>query len=225
MSQSLYRFLSTHLSERKRLVFDEVASRRTRHFALVMEDIYQTQNASAILRSAESWGIQDIHVIENDHAFNFHRRISKGAYDWLTIHRYAEASNNTTTCIHSLREKGYRIAITDLNPEAHSPETLPIDAPLAIVLGTEPSGVSDEMRSAADYRIYIPMQGFTESLNVSVAAGVLVYVLMQRLRSSGWKWSLNDEEQLELKIQWARQSIAWSDTLLDLYESGESGLT
>ncbi|MFN8700097.1 MAG: TrmH family RNA methyltransferase [Flavobacteriales bacterium] len=221
MSTDLYEYLTHHLTGRKRELFDQVANERTRHLTVVLEDIYQTQNASAIMRSAESWGVQDIHVIENEHAFNFHRRISKGAYDWLTICRYNESAANSLACMHALKQEGYSIAATSLEDSAMAPEDIPLDRPLAIVMGTELTGVSETVRTHCDHFIKIPMRGFTESLNVSVASGVLMYTLMNRLRASGISWRLPEEAQLELKIQWARKAIAWSETLIELFESGE----
>ncbi len=221
MSERLYELLCEHLPERKREVFSYVAARRTRHVTLVLEDIYQTQNASAIFRSAESWGIQDIHVIENDHSFNFHRRISKGAYDWLTLHRYNESVNNTLSCVTALREKGYTIISTTLDEHSVTPENLDLSCPVAIVMGTELTGVSNQMKQLSDGTLHIPTCGFTESLNVSVAAGIIARQLISRLYESDLPWQLSPAEQLELKIEWARKTIQWSDHLISLYESGE----
>jgi len=223
MQEGLYTYLSGHLTPRKRELFDAVAASRTRHLTVVLEDIYQTQNASAILRSAESWGVQDIHVIENDHSFNFHRRISKGAYDWLTLHRYNSAINNTESCIEALKDRGYLLAATSLDSSSCTPEELPLDRPVALVMGTELSGISNPIREHCAFTVHIPMCGFTESLNVSVAAGVLIHSLMSRLKRSSIAWQLSAEEQLEIKTQWAKKAIAWSDTLVELYESGETG--
>jgi len=222
LSERLYHFLAEHLNTRKRELFDQVAAERTRHLTVVLEDIYQTQNASAILRSAESWGVQDIHVIENGHSFNYHRRISKGAYDWLTFHRYNEGPDNTQSCISALRSKGYKIVSTTLSEGAVQPHDIPIDQPIALVMGTELSGITPLMSEHSDYHVMIPMCGFTESLNVSVAAGVLLHGIMQRLRASDIPWRLSEEEQTEIKIMWARKSISWSDYLVDLFESGET---
>lgn len=221
MSAGLYQLLCHHLSPHKRETFDRIAAQRTRHMALVLEDIYQTHNASAILRSAECWGIQDVHVIENTHSFHFHHRISKGAFDWLSVHRYTDHQDNTARCIAQLKSRGYRIVSTTVDPEAATPGSLDIERPFALVMGTELTGISDTMRQASDALVHIPTLGFTESLNVSVATAVLLHELSNRLRASCVRWQLSEAEQLELKIEWARKSIAWSDHLVGLYESGE----
>lgn len=221
MSEGLYKVLSEHLTPRKRELFDSIASLRTRHLTLVLEDVYQAHNSSAVLRSMESWGIQDIYAIENTNPFHMHRRIAKGAFDWLTIHQFHEHKNNTFACIQNLKEKGYKIVATALHENAIPLEELDITQKTAIVMGTELSGVSSTILEQADENVVIPMHGFTESLNVSVAASVIMQHLSNKLRKSNIPWQLTPEEQLELKIEWAKQSIHWSKHLVEMYENGE----
>lgn len=219
MSQKLYDLLSEHLTERKRELFDKVVSNRTRHLALVMEDVYQTHNSSAIVRSMESWGIQDIYSIENRNSFFLHRRIARGSYDWLTLHQYNEAENNTEACIRDLKDRGYKIVATALHENAKPLDELDITQKTAIVMGTELTGVSDKMKALADENVVIPMYGFTESLNVSVASAVIMQTLIEKLRASDIPWQLSEEEKLALKIEWAKRTIQWSQHIIDLYES------
>jgi tRNA (guanosine-2'-O-)-methyltransferase len=221
MSEGLYTVLSEHLTPRKRELFDSIASLRTRHLTLVLEDVYQAQNSSAVLRSMESWGIQDIYAIENSNTFLMHRRIAKGAFDWLTVHRFHEHKNNTLACMADLKSKGYKVVATALHKNAIPLEELDITQKTAIVMGTELSGVSDAILEQADENVVIPMHGFTESLNVSVAASVIMQHLSNKLRKSNIPWQLTPEEQLELKIEWAKQSIHWSKHLVEMYENGE----
>jgi len=221
MSEGLYTVLSEHLTPRKRELFDSIASLRTRHLTLVLEDVYQAQNSSAVLRSMESWGIQDIYAIENSNTFLMHRRIAKGAFDWLTVHRFHEHKNNTLECMADLKSKGYKVVATALHKNAIPLEELDITQKTAIVMGTELSGVSDAILEQADENVVIPMHGFTESLNVSVAASVIMQHLSNKLRKSNIPWHLTPEEQLELKIEWAKQSIHWSKHLVEMYENGE----
>lgn len=221
MSEGLYKVLSEHLTPRKRELFDSIASLRTRHLTLVLEDVYQAHNSSAVLRSMESWGIQDIYAIENTNPFHMHRRIAKGAFDWLTIHQFHEHKNNTLACIQDLKSKGYKVVATALHENAIPLEELDITQKTAIVMGTELSGVSSTILGQADENVVIPMHGFTESLNVSVAASVIMQHLSNKLRKSNIPWQLSQEEQLELKIEWAKQSIHWSKHLVEMYENGE----
>ncbi len=221
MSQALYDVLREHLTPRKQELFEKIVLQRTRHIALVLEDTYQTHNSSAIARSMESWGIQDLYTIENTHSFHLHRRIARGAYDWLTVHRYHESTNNSMQCIHDLKAKGYKIIATALHQQAVPMEELNIEQKTAIVMGTELTGVSAEILELADEKVVVPMVGFTESLNVSVAASVIIQHLSHRLRKSNINWQLSAEEMLELKIDWARKSIKWSDYLVEMFEKGE----
>lgn len=221
MSQRLYEILSEHLSERKRKLFDDVLNNRTRYFTLVMEDIYQAQNSSAILRSAEAWGVQDLHIIENAHSFQHHRRIAKGANDWLTIQRYNKGSNNSEVCFQSLKNKGYQIVVTSLKQTSVTLQNLDLSKKTAIVLGTELTGASEVAMKYADVTMAIPMHGFTKSLNVSVAAAVIIQFITQHIRKLGVAWQLTDEDKLALRIEWAKETIKWSDYLVEMFESGE----
>ena len=221
MSQKLFDILSRHLSPHKLELFQKVVEQRTRYLTLVFEDIYQAQNSSAILRSAETWGVQDIHIIENNHSFQQHQRISKGAADWLTLLRYNEAHGNTRTCLQHLKSRGYRIAVTTFSDDSVSPSILPLDRPIAVLMGTELSGASSEALEFAELKLQIPGWGFTGSLNVAAAAAVICQRLTERLRAENFHWQLSQEEQIALKTDWAKQSIKWSKYVIDMFESNE----
>ncbi|MFM9984440.1 MAG: TrmH family RNA methyltransferase [Flavobacteriales bacterium] len=198
-----------------------MANNRTRYFTAVLEDIYQAQNTSAILRSAEAWAMQDLHVVENEHSFAHHRRIAKGAKDWLSVHRYNERTNNSEVCLRNLKSRGYKIAVTALGEDSIPLAELDLSSPVAIVLGTELTGASETALRMADQKVIIPMYGFTESLNVSVAAGVIFNFISGEIRKRNLNWQLSNEEKLALKIQWAKKTIYWSDYLVEMFESGE----
>lgn len=219
--EALYTFLCKWLSEEKIKRFDEVVSQRTRHIVLVAEDIYQTQNTSALMRTAECCGIQDFHIVENQNSFSLNKRVVKGASDWLTLHRYNSHSDNSVECFSQLKQQGYKIVVTTPHDADFELENLPVDDKLAIVMGTELTGTSPVANAMADVRVSIPMVGFTESMNVSVAGALMSYHLLQRLRMSTIEWKLSPEEQLELKINWAKKSIQSSKQLLELFEKGE----
>jgi tRNA (guanosine-2'-O-)-methyltransferase len=211
--QAMYALYSSHLSTHKKERFNAIAQNRTRHVTLVLEDLYQPQNASAVLRSAESFGIQDVHIIENNHAYHHYQSVSKGASKWLTVHRYAEQVNNTSSCFEYLKKKGYDIAVTHLSEEAIPLSSLPLEKPLAIVMGTELTGASDFAIANCDHQVQIPMFGFTESLNVATASGIICQEMKSRLNESDIRWQLSEEEQLALKIQWARHTVYWWEQL------------
>jgi len=221
MSARLYEILSEHLTERKRQLFDTIADNRTRYITLVLEDLYQAQNISAIQRSAESWGIQDLYVIENEHSFSHHRRIAKGAYDWLDIKRYNAEFNNSKKCFEDLKNQGYQIAVTALRENTISIYDLDLSKKTAIVMGTELTGASDLAMNEADVFVKIPTYGFTESLNVGAAAAVISQTLIEKLRKDNLDWALSEEEKLALKINWAKKAITWSKYLVEMFENGE----
>jgi tRNA (guanosine-2'-O-)-methyltransferase len=219
--QQTYDFLCRYLSTRKQEIFARVAAARTRHIALVAEDIYQTQNTSSMLRSAECCGVQDVYVIENTHSFQVNRRIAKGSGQWLTMHRFHESNNNSAACLAVLKERGYWIAATSPHADAVPLDALDIRRKTALIIGTELSGVSDYALRHADVRVHIPMFGFTESLNASVAAAVSLYHLRTKMEHAGIDWQLSEADQLELKVDWARKSVQSSYELLELFERGE----
>lgn len=210
MSQQLYSLFCEHLSEHKQRRFEDVANARTRHFTVVLEDIYQSQNASAILRSAESFGVQDLHLIENIHPFFHYQRISKGASKWLTLHAYNQTNNNTRACFEQLKAQGYHIAVTHLNEKTIPLQQLDFTQKIALVMGTELTGASTTATELADSLVSIPMVGFTESLNVAAAASIAMHFATEHIRSQpNINWSLTEEEKLEVKLNWARNSIYW----------------
>jgi tRNA (guanosine-2'-O-)-methyltransferase len=222
MKSRLYELLAEHLTENKRQLFDMVLRERTRHVTLIMEDLYQAQNTSAIQRSAESFGIQDLHIIENKHTFSQHRRISKGSADWISMHRYNNpGSDNTTACLDSLKEQGYQIVVTALHEKTIPLHEIDLSQKTAVLMGTELTGASNAAMQLADVYMKIPTQGFTESLNVSAASAIIMQHLTHRMRQENQPWQLSEEERLNLKIEWAKQSIYWSNFIVDMWESGE----
>jgi len=222
MLSRLYELLSEHLTENKRNLFDRTLANRTRHVALVMEDLYQAQNTSAIQRSAESFGVQDLHIIENKHTFSHHRKISKGSSDWLTMHRYnTPGHGNTEDCILALKRAGYQVVVTALHEKTIALSEVDLSKKTAVLMGTELTGASDAAMQMADVYMKIPTVGFTESLNVSVASAIIMQHLTHRMRAENRPWQLSDAEKLNLKIEWAKQSVYWSKYILEMWENGE----
>ena len=183
--------------------FQEVLKQRTRWVTVIAEDVYHLHNASAIVRSCEAFGIQDVHVIEEKLGKRIDKEIALGAQKWTSIKKY----NSTKKCITHLKQQGYAIVATTLDNEAFTPNNLPIDTPMAIVFGTEKDGVSNTVSKQADYKLSIPMYGFTESLNVSVAAAIILQTLSIRLRASKLSWQLSSDEITMLFQDWVKQSV------------------
>ncbi len=197
-------YLASFLTEHKKELLPRVLLNRTRHLTVVLEDLYQTHNASACLRSCDCFGIQDVHVIENSNEFRAHRDIARGAPQWLTLHRYADHDDNTLTCLQGLRESGFRILMTSPHEPDCELETYDISQPTAVVFGNEKSGASQTVRDMADHVMQIPMFGFAESFNISVALAVCLHHLTWKLRQLDIDWQLTPEERVPLLREWVR---------------------
>ncbi|MGB1074974.1 MAG: TrmH family RNA methyltransferase [Flavobacteriales bacterium] len=214
--KSNYDILSPFLSEERRNRFESVLKHRTRHLSVVLENVYQSRNASAVMRSCDGFGIQDVHLIEDINPWVFNRGVSKGTPTWLTLHRYRGAQDPTTACLKRLREKGYRIVVTSPHVDGYEIQDLPVNQPVALVMGTEWKGASERMLNAADDHVRIPMRGFAESLNISVAAAVGLHNLTNRIRSELTPeiWGLDKHEKAELRDEWAAKSVRGADAIL-----------
>ncbi|MEY4288961.1 MAG: hypothetical protein RLZZ30_1049 [Bacteroidota bacterium] len=188
-------------------LFERIAADRTRHLTIALENIYQEHNASAVLRTCDCFGIQDLQVIEKDNQYQIQRDIALGSGNWVDMHNFSDEMGPTETCISTLREKGYQIVATTPHTDAYTVHDLPIDKPLAFFFGTERKGLSQEMMDAADLHVRIPMYGFTESFNISVSVAILLQTIRQRLEVSSLDWKLSKEEQIKLKIDWCEKIL------------------
>ena len=214
----LREYLETFVSEHKKRRIDQVLAWRTRFLTVVLEDIYQPHNASAVLRSCECFGIQDVHIIENYNAYEVNPDVVLGATKWLSLERYREADrDNTRRCLTGLKEKGYQLVAATPHRNDCLLDELPVDQPLAVLFGTEEKGLSDYALKEADTYVKIPMFGFTESFNISVSAALVVRELSRRLRLEGVDWGLTSEEQDTLRLAWYRRIDRGSDLLESRY--------
>ncbi len=192
------------IPEEKGKLFDTVAAERTRHLTVALEEIYQEHNASAILRTCDCFGVQELHVIEKDNQYRVQRDIARGAGQWVDMFNYNLGSAPLSDCMNSLRNRGYKLVA--LTPDAELDiYSIPMEEPLALFFGTEWEGISDEVREHTDYQIKIPMVGFTESFNVSVSAALTLQALRERLKNSEIDWRLTEEEQTLVKIRWCQK--------------------
>ncbi|MEQ8361763.1 MAG: RNA methyltransferase [Cyclobacteriaceae bacterium] len=212
-NKRIINYLSQYITDHKKNLIEGVLSMRTRHLTLVLEDIYQSQNASAVFRTVECFGIQDVHLIENQNSYGVNRRVLKGADKWLTIKHHNQPNvNNTPLCFEQLKKDGYKILAT--TPTASlSIQDVDVTQKIAIVMGNELHGLSEEAQEAADMKVKIPMEGFTESLNLSVSAAICIYELMIKIRSSGVDWKLTAQEMEILRLSWYRKSIRKSEII------------
>ena len=207
-------FLSGYLTKNRRKLFDQVIRYRTRHITVVLEDIYQPHNASAVLRSADLTGVQDIHIIENRNKYEVNPEVAMGSSKWLNLIKYNQTENNTPAAYKALRKAGYRIVATTPHTRDRMLDEIPIEGKMALVFGTELKGLSETAIAEADEYLRIPMYGFTESYNISVSAALILFTLTEKMRKSSVPWQLSEEEKLDILIEWAKRTVKRAD----LYE-------
>lgn len=195
--------LLAQVTERRRTLLTEVAAKRTRHFCMVLEDLFDPHNISAVIRTAEVFGLQDVHVIEEVNPYKVNKSILKGSFKWMTISLYAKRK----TCLERLRKEGYKIAVASTNTE-NSVLDLDLSKPTAFYLGSEFHGNHPDTLAAADCEFKLPQYGITESMNVSVAGGVLMaYLDMFMQREGRERFALPEAEQKELLYTWLDRHV------------------
>ncbi|MBK6831250.1 MAG: RNA methyltransferase [Flavobacteriales bacterium] len=203
----LYERLAAFITDNKRELFDRLAPLRTRHITAVMEDIYQPHNASAVVRTCDLLGVQDIHIIENRNKFTVNPDVTLGSSKWTDMHRWRGNEDNSLRCVEHLKRAGYAVVVTSPRATDTTPHTIALDRPLAFCFGTELTGASDVLMEHADIQLRIPMYGFTESYNISVSAAITLYTVMERLRASDVNWQLDADALAALKLEWARKVV------------------
>ncbi len=206
-------YLEGFITENRRDAFLKILAQRSRHFLVAIEDVYQLHNTSAVLRTCEVFGVQELHVVEEKYGKKIDKEIALGAQKWVDVDRY----NTTTECISQLKSRGYKIIATSPHAEAADLDDFDITERAAIFFGTEKKGLTQEVLDQADGFIKIPMLGFTESLNISSSAAIIIQNISQRLRKSNIKWQLTEEELLEKRIDWTQKSIKDIDFITQRY--------
>ena len=209
----LYDHLSQFVSDHKKNFVERVLANRTRYITVVLENIFQSQNASAVIRTCECMGLQDIHVVENTAKYQLNVRVLKGSDKWLNIERYRnKLVNNTETCFIRLKQNGYRIMVADPSEDGIPIDEIDVSADkLAFVFGNELRGVSDYALKNCDQKVRIPMYGFTESLNISVSAAICLTTILPKLRASGTSIGLSEEEKRVISLNWFKKIVKRSD--------------
>lgn len=206
--------LLTFVSDKRIQTMERVLSQRTRYVTLVLEDIYQSQNASAAVRTCECLGVQDIRIIEMESSYSVNRKVLKGSNKWIDIIKHKEKNqNNTAKCYEQLRSSGYKIVVTDPDPAGVPIHEINLDQKLAFVMGNEYNGISEYALKNADQKVHIPMFGFTESFNISVSAAICLQTILQKLRAAPIQWQLQESEKQELRLSWLRKSVRRADLI------------
>src|SRR5690349_7611833 len=207
--------LSQFVSDHKKEFAEKVLSLRTRHVTVVLEDIFQSQNASAVVRTSECMGIQDIHIVEVISKYETNIQVLKGSNKWLDLHRYnSKGENNSKACIEKLKHQGYKILVADPAEDGVSIHDVDVtESKVALLFGNELRGVSDYALMQADQKIRIPMYGFTESMNISVSVAICLNTLITKLHASGISFGLSEEEKNSITLAWYRKMVRRSDLI------------
>jgi tRNA (guanosine-2'-O-)-methyltransferase len=217
--KALTLYLEGFVSERRLGRLNEVLNERTNHITIVLEDVYQAHNFSAVLRSADIFGIQTTSFIENRNKYKISEDVSMGSTQWLTLNRYQHHQNNTKACISDLKAKGYKIVATSLHKNSVSLKELDITQPVAIIFGTELTGISSDVEEMADEFVKLPMYGFTESFNISVCAALVMYELRERLQKEVTNYGLGESEREDIYIEWLKASVKKHDLIIKEFDA------
>ncbi|MFP3593520.1 TrmH family RNA methyltransferase [Chryseobacterium sp. SIMBA_038] len=179
----------------------------------VMDDVYQFRNAAAIIRSVEACGFHKVVAMEEENVFDPNLTVTKGAETWVEVEKMPKNIDS----LQKIKDRGYKILAVSLEKNAVMLPDYQITEPIALVFGTEMAGVSEEVIDFADETLAIPMFGFTRSFNVSVAAGICMYELKQKLINSNLDYKLSDEKLLKMKIRWAVNSMQSGQQIFQKY--------
>ena len=214
MDNELIEYLKDFVTEERYNLFLDKIRFRTDYLTVVLEDIYQPHNASAVLRTCDCFGIQDVHIIENRNKYKVNPDVALGSFKWLNLIKHNSAETNTISTIKELKSQGYRIVATT----PHTNDVLLDDFDLskgktALFFGTELQGLSQEMMDNADEFLRIPMYGFTESFNISVSAALVMHHLSEKLRNSDIDWHLTNDKKNKILLNWLRNTIKKSEII------------
>ncbi|MFC5045949.1 TrmH family RNA methyltransferase [Aquimarina hainanensis] len=218
INHELLEYLESFLTPRRLALYKEVLEKRTNHFTVAVEDVYQLHNTSAVIRSCDVFGIQNIHVVEEVNKKNIDREIAMGAQKWVDINRYTSVKE----CIANLKKQGYQIVATTPHEHAATIQHFDVTKRAAIFFGSELRGLSDEVIQKADSMLHIPMYGFTESLNISVSAAIILQYLSGEMRSNKEiNWQLTEEEKCSLRMQWAKNTVKSYEQIIQRFDEDQ----
>jgi len=213
IDEQLLAYLEEIITPERKERFIEILEERTKYITVAVEDVFQVHNASAVVRSCEVFGVQEAHLITQKYGDQLDKEIAMGAQQWVDVHRYS----STNDCIKKLKEKGYKIIATTPHNDSCLLDDFKINDKVALFFGTEKLGLSEEVIQQADGYLKIPMNGFTESLNISVSAAIILQALTTKLRKSSIAWELTADEKREKQLDWSKKSIKSIDAILKRY--------
>jgi tRNA (guanosine-2'-O-)-methyltransferase len=213
IDQQLLKHLETFLTDSRKEKFERVLSQRTKHFTVATEDVFQLHNTSAVMRSCDVFGIQEIHIIEEQNSKRIDSEIAMGAQKWVDLNRY----HSVNDCIDVLKGKGYQIVATTPHTNDCNLHEFDVTKKSCFFFGRETEGLSEDVLNAADCFLKIPMVGFTESLNISVSAAIVLQHVTTKLKQTNINWQLSEEEQLEKRLDWFKKTIKSYDEIVERY--------
>lgn len=213
--KKVFHHLAQFVSDHKKGFVEKVLEQRTRYVTVVLENIYQSQNASAVIRTCECMGLQDVHIVEDTAKYELNIRVLKGSYKWMNMERYrTRQANNAEVCFDHLRSQGYRILVADPAEDGVSIDELDVAAgKVALVFGNELRGASPYSLQHADVKVRIPMYGFTESLNVSVSVAICLNTILGKLRQTQTPIALTEDEKDLIRLMWYRKIVRRSEVV------------
>ena len=215
---TLPEYFKTFVTPNRLEKMEKVLSMRTRYLTVALENIYQPHNASAVLRSCDGFGIQDVHIIENSNSYRVNPGVSLGTSQWLTLHKYGNNKENSLSAINKLKKDGYRIVATTPHSKDKILEEFDLEkGKIALFFGTEMHGLSDDVLENADEYMKIPMYGFVESFNISVSCALTLHNLSHRLRQSSISWGLSHKEKEAVHLDWMRNTVKNAPSLEEEY--------
>lgn len=219
MMKELITYLEMFISDNRRQKLDSVLNTRTKHVTVLVEELFHQHNASAIARTAECFGLQDLHLVKTKGRSKLAKGMTQGSSKWISFHRHPDV----TTAINTLKEQGYRIIAATPHPSACTLPNLPINKKMALVFGSELEGLSPAVHQLADEFVTVPMHGFTQSFNVSVCAAICLHEIIAKLHASPIDWRLSETEALDLRLNWLKRMVRHSHLIKDT-ELPPSGL-
>lgn len=211
--QVLLKYLEGFISEKRKRRFISILAKRTKFLTVAIEDVRHLHNTSAIVRSCDSFGIQEVHSIESGPRKRLDKNIAMGAQKWVDVYHHSTAKN----ALQDLKSKGYQIVATSPHKNQLMLDDFRVKEKTALFFGAEKNGLSPTIMENADTYLTIPMYGFTESLNISVSASIVLQRLSTELRKSNLNWQLTHEEMLSKRLDWTKKSIKGVDDILNRF--------
>jgi tRNA (guanosine-2'-O-)-methyltransferase len=209
----LLAYLEGYLTESRKEKFSKVLSQRTKHFTVATEDVFQLHNTSAVIRSCDVFGIQEVNIIEERNSKRIDREIAMGAQKWVDLNRFGSVKD----CMADLKLNGYQIVATTPHTNDCELHEFDVTKKSCFFFGRETEGLSEDVLNEADCFLKIPMVGFTESLNISVSAAIILEHVTTKLRKTNVNWQLTEEEIFEKRLDWIKKTIRSYDEIVQRF--------